>query len=115
MAGNPSQLPCVDEMTDEDHANIARLDEKVTGLNDWRDRHITEYNQRFERTFSYVKEEFAKAEKRFDRIDNKLEVMQEERDQRKGSEGAIRWAGMAMWSVVILTVNYFMSAGRAHL
>lgn len=96
-------------MNESDSLKIARIDQKVISLSEWTKAHEYDDAERFERTFSYVKEGFGKIEKRFDDIDKKLDTLWDDKNQRTGAFNASRLSIGALWAILVLAADWLVN------
>lgn len=81
---------------------IGRIDERLINLDRSFTSHEEEDHARFELVFSHMKE-------RFDKIDNKLELLWDEKNLRKGAFTASSIGASSLWAIVVLVAGYFIN------
>lgn len=103
-------------MGDNDSVKIARIDQKVIGMDKWQDQHAKddekrehESNVRFERMFTYIKDGFEKIDTRFDKVD----TLWDERNKTSGGFDVVKFGGQGLWALLILCVGYLIN-GKGH-
>lgn len=80
---------------------LARIDERTKAQGGVMEAHIKEDSERFERVFAYLG-------KRFDKIDEKLDTLWDENNQRKGAFTASRLMAAGVWAAIVLLIGYFL-------
>lgn len=90
-------------MSETDSTKIGRMDANVTNLMDWKRQHEDHDQQRFDKTFEYIKDGFDKMEERFDKMDDRLDTLWDDKNKKQGSDGLKKFlytGGMSLLAIV---------------
>lgn len=93
------------ERSDIDFARLARIDERTMNTQKLLHQHVEDDNKRFERTFNYIKDQFEKLDKNFEKLGGKIDTLWDEKNERKGAFGASKLIGGAVWIVITVAAS----------
>lgn len=103
-------------MLDSEAATLARIDQKVIGIENWQAQHTKEddsrefgHVNRNDKMLTAVKEGFDKIDNRFDKIETKIATLWDDKNKASGVLGFSKIAGMGIWALIIIGINYFIS------
>jgi len=98
-------------MTDDDSQRLGRMDANILNLMEWKKDHEDHDRDRFEKTFAFVKDGFDKMTERFDKTDQKIDTLWDEKNVRSGESKRSKLIYAAVVSLVSIVAGYF---GGAH-
>lgn len=96
-------------MNDDEHATLVRVDQKVISIEKWAELHGNHDDVRFERNFNFVKEQFGKLDARFDKIDEKLDTLWDDKNRHEGAFGFGKWIAGCVGGLIVAAMDYFAS------
>jgi hypothetical protein len=88
------------DMTDSDSNTLARIDERTQALTASLALHVKDDAEKFEKVFSVVG-------KRFDKIDEKLDTLWDEKTARKGAMALSKVLTGGIYAAIALAAGYF--------
>lgn len=89
-----------DDMTQSDSNILARIDERTQAQTVAFALHVKEDSERFDKVFNFIG-------KRFDKIDEKLDTLWDEKNQRKGAIGFSKILSGGIYGCLALMAGYF--------
>ena len=90
-----------------DSERLARIDQKVISMEQWQQKHDQHDDTRFERTFAYVKEGFAKNDEQNKTIIRKLDTLWDTKNQQEGGLKVGKILSTALMAFVGVVAGYF--------
>lgn len=90
---------------------IARIDERLLGLDRSFINHEVEDHARFELVFKHMSDRFDKIDLQFEKVDKKLGTLWDQANNNKGAFSVGRLAANGVWGVIVLAVSYFINRG----
>lgn len=90
----------MDDMKDSDSNTLARIDERTSAQTVAFALHVKDDSERFDKVFSFIT-------KRFDKIDEKLDTLWDEKNQRKGAISFSKILSGGAYACIALAAGYF--------
>lgn len=88
-------------LNQDDRARLERMDERTQYMTKSLDSHVEEDNRRFERIFNYVKD-------RFDGLEEKIDTLWDEKNQRSGAIRASQLITGGAWAIAAVVASWFI-------
>ena len=93
-------------MNSDEHETLARVDQKVISIEKWCESHGQHDDVRFERSFQFVKDGFSKLDTRFDKIDEKLDTLWDDKNRHDGAFSMGKLLSSGFYSVLALVAAF---------
>lgn len=101
-------------MNESDSIKIARIEQKVINLDNWRIEHDKKDSDRFEKIFDYIKDGFNNIDQRFDKLNNKVDNVWDYKIANESSSRTWKYVigGLGTLLAAMLSAGAFLGIGK---
>jgi len=93
---------------DTDSLKIARIEEKVSSMSAWSNKHETHDDERFTRTFDFMKDQFDKQNNVLKEINDKVGTLWDTGNRQEGALGISKFVAGGIGGILVAAIDWWV-------